>query len=147
MSLSKSRQGHRPFWLRRISVRRQWTMTRNRNASGVSGFEERPRRDDEDAYLPSAPEIPKRGDVTHRDHRAEVRLRHTMKWRNVDTMAGTHANPVSRSLVAHPGDWEHSSWRFYERGEPVGPVLWWGYSGVTSTGTMRDDAKEGKNGW
>ncbi len=31
-----------------------------------------------------------------------------------------HANPVRRNLVAHPGDWEHSSWRFYERGEPVG---------------------------
>lgn len=31
-----------------------------------------------------------------------------------------HANPVRRKLVEHPGDWEHSSWRFYERAERVG---------------------------
>ena len=31
-----------------------------------------------------------------------------------------HSNPVRRGLVAHPGDWEESSWRFYERGEAVG---------------------------
>lgn len=30
-----------------------------------------------------------------------------------------HANPVRRELVVHPGDWEHSSWRFYEHGEQV----------------------------
>jgi len=28
-----------------------------------------------------------------------------------------HANPVRKNLVMHPKDWEHSSWRFYERGE------------------------------
>ena len=31
-----------------------------------------------------------------------------------------HSNPVRRGLVAHPGDWEESSWRFYERGEAGG---------------------------
>ena len=31
-----------------------------------------------------------------------------------------HANPVRRKLVESPGDWEHSSWRYYERGESVG---------------------------
>jgi len=31
-----------------------------------------------------------------------------------------HCNPVRRGLVAHPGDWLESSWRFYERGEAVG---------------------------
>ncbi len=35
-------------------------------------------------HLPSAPEIPKRSDVTHREHQTEPRLRHTMKWKNVD---------------------------------------------------------------
>ena len=28
-----------------------------------------------------------------------------------------HANPVRRKLVKHPGEWEHSSWRFYGHGE------------------------------
>ncbi len=28
-----------------------------------------------------------------------------------------HANPVRRGLVAHPAEWPHSSWRFYENGE------------------------------
>jgi len=28
-----------------------------------------------------------------------------------------HANPVRRGLVEHPGEWQHSSWRFYESGE------------------------------
>ena len=28
-----------------------------------------------------------------------------------------HNNPVRRKLVNHPGDWEHSSWRYYENGE------------------------------
>ncbi len=49
-----------------------------RRSVGVSGFEERPRRDDEDAHRPSAPEIPKRSDVTHREHQAEPRLRHAI---------------------------------------------------------------------
>ena len=31
-----------------------------------------------------------------------------------------HFNPVRRGLVEHPGDWEFSSWRFYERKEDVG---------------------------
>ncbi len=57
---------------------------------GVSGFEERPRRDDEDAHRPSAPEIPKRSDVTHREHQAEPRLRHTMKWKTVDIGPGCY---------------------------------------------------------
>jgi putative transposase len=30
-----------------------------------------------------------------------------------------HANPVRRGLVSEPGQWEFSSWRFYERGECV----------------------------
>ncbi len=29
-----------------------------------------------------------------------------------------HANPVRRGLVSHPGEWEESSWRYYELGEP-----------------------------
>ncbi len=41
---------------------------------GVSGFEERARRDDEDAHSPSAPEIPKRGEVMRREHHAGPRL-------------------------------------------------------------------------
>lgn len=31
-----------------------------------------------------------------------------------------HANPVRRNLVSEPGEWEFSSWRFYEQGEYVG---------------------------
>jgi len=30
-----------------------------------------------------------------------------------------HANPVRRKLVAHPGDWPHSSYGYYERGDEV----------------------------
>ncbi len=30
-----------------------------------------------------------------------------------------HANPVGRGLVADPTDWDYSSYRFYERGDPV----------------------------
>jgi REP element-mobilizing transposase RayT len=30
-----------------------------------------------------------------------------------------HANPVRRGLVQLPGDWDHSSYRFYESGKPV----------------------------
>ncbi len=55
---------------------------------GVSGFEERARRGDEEAHLPSAPGIPKRGDVAHREYQTEARLRHTMKWKNVDIGPG-----------------------------------------------------------
>lgn len=31
-----------------------------------------------------------------------------------------HSNPVRRGLVTHPGNWEQSSWRFYENGEQAG---------------------------
>ena len=70
-----------------------------------------------------------------------------MKWKNIDIGAGDHlprdqcrpdqvralaiysekklhamvnyihANPVRKKLVKDPGEWEHSSWGFYEQGE------------------------------
>jgi len=34
-------------------------------------------------------------------------------------VAYIHANPVRRDLVTHPGDWPHSSYRYYEHCEAV----------------------------
>lgn len=34
-----------------------------------------------------------------------------------------HNNPVRRGLVAHPGDWPWSSWRFYFRGDTSLPAM------------------------
>ena len=30
-----------------------------------------------------------------------------------------HENPIRRKLAVHPGDWEFSSWRYYECNKPV----------------------------
>ncbi len=72
------------------------------------GIEERARRDDEDAHSPSAPEIPKRGDVPHREHQTEARLRHTMKWENVDMGPGYYyISAVLRARESDGLDLEH----------------------------------------
>ncbi len=43
--------------------------------------------------------------------------RHWCEKKRVEKLNYMHGNPTKRRLVAEPGDWQWSSWRFYQLGD------------------------------